>query len=142
MRSDTQPSFIVSLVARFPLLSMLLLLLLIAAATVPAVVRRPLTNNDFSSLLISDHASAATVNGDRTIEQLRDFWRILPTTTPGRRLQTTSDLGADGGVRTEISRMLNIFYRYSSGTTAITEELVVKVRLASAPGTCMQPTRA
>lgn len=108
---------------------MLLLLLIISAAAVPAILRRPLTNNDFSSLLISDHAAAAAVNGDRTIEQLRNFWRIeAAPAAPARRLMATGDLGAEAGVRTEITRMLNIFYRYKSGATAITEELVTKVR--------------
>lgn len=215
MCSDTNPFFLISLVARFPVMSMFLLFCLLCACAAPAALPayRPRTNNDFASLLVRDHVSAANVFGDESFSQFNSFWHLekdpsdrIPTTAEksdnnadsaaapatarkaARRLADfnsilhnlnpvqsvsdsvigmegsgsiekvmplhdvyTSHLGSVGGtgtfhgsrelsaatengkvggdgLRTEITTMLNIFYRYSDNSTAITEDMVKRVR--------------
>jgi hypothetical protein len=178
--SDTQPFFLASLVARFPVMALFVMFLLLSLAAAPAALPRyrPRTNNDFRSLLVRDHDSAAMVFADESLVQFRQFWAISrpPADAGRRRLQhaPSSDsatliadrsssssrslsvassqrsllqaartrkppgggtIGGDG-LRTDITRMLNIFYRYSDNSTAITQDMTTRVR-APCHGACM-----
>lgn len=75
-RSDTVPSFLASVVAKWPVLSALFLLLLMLGASAPAALPsvRPIMNNDFASLLIKDHPSAADAFAATTVEDRSKFW--------------------------------------------------------------------
>jgi hypothetical protein len=188
-------------------MSMFLLFCLFCACAAPIALSeyQPRTNNDFSSLLIHDHPSAAEVFADSSLSQFQSFWHLekdpverkagaagdsktkggsnskslrrksarrlaefhsimntfhvgddamIPAEKfavlegsggqleppsmhvpmwegvgTGRGLTDASGRGKVGGdgVRTEITRMLNIFYRYADNSTAITWDLVKKV---------------
>lgn len=184
-------------------MAMFLLMCLLCACAAPAALPalRPQTNNDFSSLLVRDHASAAAVFADDSFSQFNSFWHlekdpkdrggppqdstpetsspiaensrkaarrlaefnsIILDTVPQRKIPepsimdqsyhvmmpvldgtsgarvvnrglrqagTQGTVGGDG-LRTEVTRMVNIFYRYSDNSTAITEEMVKKVRVS------------
>lgn len=204
--SDTSPFFLVSLVTRFPVMAMFLLFCFFCACAAPAALPafRPRTNNDFASLLIRDHPSAARVFADESFDQFNSFWHLEkdpsergdPTATAdsdsnaenstrkaARRLAelnsildvrsgssvirmedsrsfqkglTTDDMhvhvvggtsiagggrqlhdsqqgkvGGDG-LRTEITTVLNIFYRYGDNSTAIAKDMVERVRCHAA----------
>ena len=190
-------------------MAMFLLFCFFLACAAPAVLpaHRPRTNNDFTSLLVRDHPSAAMEFADESFSQFYSFWHLEkdpsdrgdPTATsdgdgdesrrrsarrrsarrlaefnsilddishsskysPSRSIQkvlsesmhvsaidgssavtggtrgrglkdSQGKVGGDG-LRTEITTMLNIFYRYSDNSTAIAEEMVERVRCPVLP---------
>jgi hypothetical protein len=196
-RSETHPAFLASVVARWPLSFAFLLLLLMIGVAVPAGLPgvRPIMNNDFESLLLRDHPSAAMDYATNTVSEFGNFWDQPQAAARRRRLLAVPEFGLDSEWRARLGadsdapgvlgrglaaarralrddtpalhaaaaqgrallqqaavgeaggrtcarpsrRMLNLFYRWSDNSTAITDEMVVKVS-ATLPGLSVATT--
>lgn len=107
--SETEPNFLASLIAKFPLVcyfAILLLIILIAAPAVAIPSLRPELNSDFGSLQVKDDPVASDVAAVKTLKDYNDiFWRT-ETAELRRQAQEQAALQRGGAPDGGFSRRL------------------------------------